>query len=59
MCARTLALTFVLLVAIGCHAIVDPGGVRIEGPSVSVGDYRSHTSSGHFCPPGQAKKGRC
>ena len=45
---------------VNCHATVDPGGVRIEGPSLNLGDhYPTHTGSGHFCPPGQAKKGSC
>ncbi len=59
MCPRKLALIFVLLAIAGCHATVDPGGVRIEGPSINLGDHYSHTGSGHFCPPGQAKKGNC
>ncbi len=56
-----LALTFVLLAMAGCQATVDPGGVRIEGPSLTLGDnHQSQRSgSGKFCPPGQAKKGNC
>ena len=55
-----LSLTFALLAMVGCQATVDPGGVRIEGPSLSLGGHnQSHTGSGKFCPPGQAKKGNC
>ena len=56
---RKLALTFALLAIAGCQATVDPGGVRIEGPSLNIGDHQSGQGSGHFCPPGQAKKGNC
>ena len=27
--------------------------------SVGSNDYRGNNSEGYFCPPGQAKKGRC
>ena len=30
-----------------------PGGVEVE-----IGESKSH-QTGKFCPPGQAKKGRC
>ena len=56
---RTFALTVVLLVIAGCNTTVDPGGVRIDGPSLNIGDHNSHSGSGRFCPPGQAKKGNC
>ncbi|MFL9626703.1 hypothetical protein [Aeromonas jandaei] len=41
------------------------GPVRVHGADVSVDDTRirvtdgSSGGSGTFCPPGQAKKGRC
>ncbi len=56
---RTLALIFALVVAAGCSATADPGGARIEGPSLILGDSHTDSGSGTFCPPGQAKKGRC
>ena len=57
---RMLALTLAFLAMAGCQATVDPGGVRIEGPSLSLGGHnQSQTGSGKFCPPGQAKKGNC
>ena len=60
---RIAALAISLLAVSACTAAVDPGSVRIEGPSVTIG--QSHSAdygagrSGRFCPPGQAKKGRC
>ena len=57
---RKLALTFAIFAIAGCQGTVDSGGVRIEGPSLNLGGhYQSHTGSGKFCPPGQAKKGNC
>ncbi|MFB2854509.1 hypothetical protein [Aeromonas allosaccharophila] len=40
------------------------GPVRVHGADVSVDDTRVRVSDGSggystFCPPGQAKKGRC
>ncbi|PJG59865.1 hypothetical protein CUC53_04845 [Aeromonas cavernicola] len=39
------------------------GPVRVHGADVSIDDARIRVSDGHdngtFCPPGQAKKGRC
>ncbi|ATP11104.1 hypothetical protein FGF01_15925 [Aeromonas salmonicida subsp. achromogenes] len=38
------------------------GPVRVHGADVSVDDTRIRVSdggNGTFCPPGQAKKGRC
>jgi hypothetical protein len=32
---------------------------KIGGVGVEVKDENSEKSSGHFCPPGQAKKGNC
>jgi hypothetical protein len=48
----------VLAVALlaGCTARVKPPEAEIIGPAVSV-DPQPH--GGTFCPPGQAKKGRC
>ncbi len=56
---RKLTLTFALLALAGCQGNLDPGGVRIEGPSLNLGGHNSSGGSGHFCPPGQAKKGNC
>ena len=56
---RTLALIFALAAAAGCNTTANPGGARIEGPSLTLGDSHTDSSSGTFCPPGQAKKGRC
>jgi hypothetical protein len=35
---------------------------EVKGPSVKVGPYAvvvDYDNGGNFCPPGQAKKGRC
>jgi len=60
---RIFALAISLLAVSACSATVDPGSARIEGPSVTIGETHSghykSGGSGRFCPPGQAKKGRC
>lgn len=33
--------------------VIDPEGHYYDG------DYHDHRGNGKFCPPGQAKKGRC
>jgi hypothetical protein len=47
------ALAFVLLGA--CTATVEPPKARVVIPAISVDPQ----PNGGFCPPGQAKKGRC
>jgi hypothetical protein len=47
-----------LLVMTGCE-IIGPK-VKVEGPKVKIpGVQIEGGQSGKFCPPGQAKKGRC
>lgn len=49
-------LAFIFLAAMAlasCRATVESPGLRISAPGVQVHD------GGGFCPPGQAKKGRC
>lgn len=54
----------VVIAAVCCAAV---GGCVVKGPEVRVkppievkvdGDHH-HGGGGKFCPPGQAKKGRC
>nr|WP_299241785.1 hypothetical protein [uncultured Halomonas sp.] len=51
------SLSLVLLLLAGCSytpARIDPE------PVIEVGDgHHDHRNGGDFCPPGQAKKGRC
>ena len=56
MCRAVAALT-VLAMLVACTATVRPQQTKIETPgvTVTVGDG----GPGTFCPPGQAKKGRC
>ena len=60
---RIVAFAISLLAVTACSATVDPGSARIEGPSITIGEAHSAdygaSRSGRFCPPGQAKKGRC
>ncbi|MCH4564761.1 hypothetical protein MKP05_16810 [Halomonas sp. EGI 63088] len=49
------ALLAVLLVA-GCS--YQPARIKSE-PLIVIDDDRGHSHGGSFCPPGQAKKGRC
>ncbi len=54
-------------VALMLTACVHHDGVRVRradvdlpGARIILGDEgHSHRDDGHFCPPGQAKKGRC
>ncbi len=51
--------TLALLVAFiltACAAEVKGPSVAVRAPAVVLGDDHHH---GGFCPPGQAKKGRC
>lgn len=55
---RVIALILTVFVAVACTAKVrtPEAEVKIPGVSVEVGDSGN---DGEFCPPGQAKKGRC
>jgi len=44
----------------GPSAKVEPAKVKVSGDVVKVeGDNNKQKSDGKFCPPGQAKKGKC
>ncbi len=45
-----------VIVFSACTARVTPPKLEVDVPGVEVG---SSGSQGKFCPPGQAKKGRC
>ena len=55
----------VMIVLGGLLSACSSGPVRVHGADVSVDDTRIRVSDGDrggydtFCPPGQAKKGRC
>ena len=55
----------VMIVLGGLLSACSSGPVRVHGADVSVDDNRIRVSDGDrggyvtFCPPGQAKKGRC
>ena len=55
----------VMIVLGGLLSACSSGPVRVHGADVSVDDTRIRVSDGErggygtFCPPGQAKKGRC
>ncbi|MFQ2516225.1 hypothetical protein ACK32E_10290 [Aeromonas caviae] len=55
----------VMIVLGGLLSACSSGPVRVQGADVSVDDTRIRVSDGDrggdgtFCPPGQAKKGRC
>lgn len=53
----TLCAATVLLGA--CTAHVNPHGVHVSPKPVVIDVDSVHGGSGKFCPPGQAKKGRC
>jgi len=51
-----------LLMIIGLSACEVTGpSVKVEGPKVKIPGVRvvNDHNGGKFCPPGQAKKGRC
>lgn len=50
-----------MLALSGCQHVSGSGQVRTKSGSISVNTAGSsgQRSSGKFCPPGQAKKGRC
>jgi hypothetical protein len=48
--------TALVLVALGaCTATIEPPRAKVVIPAISVDPH----PGGSFCPPGQAKKGRC
>jgi hypothetical protein len=47
-------LCFSALFLASCQTEIDGPKLKISAPSVSIGG-----GGGGFCPPGQAKKGRC
>ncbi|MGL4714910.1 MAG: hypothetical protein ACRCWL_03225 [Aeromonas sp.] len=55
----------VMILLGGLLSACSSGPVRVHGTDVSVDDTRIRISDGNsggygtFCPPGQAKKGRC
>jgi len=53
---RRIVATVLALVLLGaCTATVEPPKARVVIPAISVDPH----PNGSFCPPGQAKKGRC
>lgn len=57
------ALPFVLLLGAcevsGPSVKVEPPKVKVSDPAVKVEVEGEKKSNGTFCPPGQAKKGKC
>ena len=43
----------------GCSTMITPGRTRVETGGVTITTDPGQTQGGKFCPPGQAKKGRC
>ncbi|MDH3771411.1 MAG: hypothetical protein OET79_10570 [Nitrospirota bacterium] len=43
------------LLVVGCTAKIEPTKGEVIVPAVKIETH----SDGRFCPPGQAKKGRC
>lgn len=53
---RTALITLLgTLLLVACTARVKPAVVEVSPPGVLIGT----DGGGNFCPPGQAKKGRC
>ena len=52
---RSLCVALVVALMTACSARVDGPSVRVKPPTVEIGP----DNGGDFCPPGQAKKGRC
>jgi hypothetical protein len=52
---RSFAVVLAFALLGGCTATVEPPKAKIVIPAVSVDPQ----PNGTFCPPGQAKKGRC
>jgi len=55
---RVLTMIVAIVIVAACTAKVKPpeAEVSVPGVKVQVGDTHDQ---GKFCPPGQAKKGRC
>lgn len=49
---------FLLSILSACSASIDPGHTSVHVPGASIHVDDDHHGGG-FCPPGQAKKGRC
>ncbi len=56
---RWLAAMATVLVLMACTATVRPQKTTIATPGVKVTLGDGASGGGPFCPPGQAKKGRC
>jgi hypothetical protein len=52
---RIVAMALVLVLLGACTATVEPPKVKVAIPAINVDPQ----PNGTFCPPGQAKKGRC
>lgn len=52
---RVISAVLVLAVLVACTASIDAPSVRVKPATVEIGP----DNDGGFCPPGQAKKGRC
>lgn len=52
---RAFSAALILALLVACTARVDGPSVRVKPPSIEV----DSGGGGDFCPPGQAKKGRC
>lgn len=55
---KSICALLVLISALSGCALYTPGGAVIVDPAGGVGKGGSQ-GGGNFCPPGQAKKGRC
>jgi hypothetical protein len=56
---RSLAAMAAFLALLACTATVRPQKTTIAAPGVTVTLGDGGGGGGAFCPPGQAKKGRC
>ena len=52
---RATAAIFLAAALAGCSAELKGPSLEIDSPVLTT----KHASHGHFCPPGQAKKGNC
>ncbi len=52
---KVLFAAVVLVLLAACSARVDGPSIRVKPATVEIGEV----DGGRFCPPGQAKKGRC
>ena len=53
-----LLLSILAVVSLSACSVTQVKG-KIGGVEVEASDGNSKSSSGNFCPPGQAKKGNC